>query len=152
MEAAFIRDLFQATSPEQPAVPWVEIAGMPEGQVAATLGEAAIYLSLCRFEAFSLSILEAMACGCVPVGFTGFGARLYTTDRNGLWVEEDDCIGCVEQLHRAVQVVTEGGPIYREILEAAGLTAREHSREALAARVLAFWRAYLESGKFPDCH
>ena len=99
LEAAFIRDLFRAGGRENRQIPWIEIAKMNESQVAAVLGESAIYLSLCRLEAFAQSILEAMACGCILAGFTGIGAREYTTARNGFWTEEDDCAGCVEQLH-----------------------------------------------------
>ena len=94
---------------------------MNESQVAAVLGESAIYLSLCRFEAYSQSILEAMACGGIA-GFTGIGAE-YTTARNGFWAEEDDCVACVEQLRGAVRLVAEGGPAYADMLDAANLTA-----------------------------
>ncbi len=150
LEAGFIRDLFRASKTEHSKLPWVEIAKLSEEQVAARLGETAVYLSLCRFESFSQSILEAMACGCVVAGFTGFGARQYTTTRNGYWADEDDCLDCVEQLGRAVRLVVEGGPAYRDMLEAAHFTARQHGRDVLAAQVVAFWKGYLETGRFPS--
>jgi Glycosyl transferases group 1 len=149
MEAAFIRDLFRAEAPENRRIPWIEIAKMNESQVAAVLGESAIYLSLCRLEAFAQSLLEAMACGCVVAGFTGIGAREYTTSRNGFWAAEDDCLDCAEQLRRAVRLVAEGGPAYADTLEAAALTARQHGRDVLGKRVVAFWKAYIETGRFP---
>jgi len=88
MEAAFIRDLFCADHPEFRNIPWVEIAGVSEHKVADILKHSAIYLSLCRFEALPLSILEAFVCGCVTAGFTGFGACqtvLAITRRRSLW-------------------------------------------------------------------
>ena len=74
MEAAFVQDFFRATHPEWRAIPWIEISGRAEKEVAALLKDSAVYLSLCRFEAVPLSIMEAFACGCVVAGFTGTGA------------------------------------------------------------------------------
>ena len=150
LEAGFIRDLFRGSPRDNRPIAWIEIAKMSESQVASVLGESAVYLSLCRFESFSQSILEAMACGCVLAGFTGIGARQYTTARNGFWAEEDDCVGCVEQLRAAVQLITDGGPAYADMLDAANLTARQHGREVLAKRVVAFWKTYLETGPIPE--
>ena len=147
LEAAFIRDLFRGGGGrEHRQIAWIEIAKMSESQVAAALGESALYLSLCRFESFSQSILEAMACGCIVAGFTGIGARQYTTARNGFWAEEDDCVACVEQLRAAVQLITDAGPAYADMLDAGNLTARQHGRDLLGKRVVAFWKGYLETG------
>ena len=144
MEAAFVQDLFRATHPEWRAIPWIEIAGRAETEVAAILKESAVYLSLCRFEAVPLSILEAFACGCVVAGFTGTGGREYTTTKNGFWAEEDDCLACAEQLARAVRLITAGGPAHSDMLEAAGIAASYYSRQRLAARLTEFWKKFLE--------
>ena len=107
------------------------------------LNESAIYLALCRFEALPLTILEALSSGCVTAGFTGFGARQYTTARNGFWAEEDDCIQCAELLGQAVELVTTRGPRYTDMLEAACITASHYRRERLAHSVVDFWRKFL---------
>ncbi len=150
MEAGFIRDLFLARNPDFSSVPWIEIRAATETQLAAVLRETAVYLALCRFEACPLTILESLLCGCITAGFTGLGGREYTTERNGFWAEEDDCVGCAEQLARAVRLVERGGAMYRDMLEAANLTARQYSRQALAKRLAAFWHAFLASGTFPE--
>ena len=144
-EAAFIRDLFQATYPEFRKLPWVEVAGVAEQKVAELLKQSTIYLSLCRFEALPLSILEAFACGCVVAGFTGFGAREYITVNNGFWAAEDDCLDCVEQLARAVRLVAAGGSMHGDMLEVAHLAANYYNRERLARRLVEFWRAFFNS-------
>lgn len=148
LEAAFIRDLFRADNPEFRSIPWVQISGLSEQKVAEVLKDTAVYLSLCRFESVGLTILEAFACGCATAGFTGFGAREYTTAKNGFWAAEDDCLDCVSQLTRAVRLVTDGGPRYRDLLEAANISASYYSRERFVKRVVGFWRDYL-SGQFP---
>ena len=45
------------------------IHGQPERQVAAVLGEALVFLSFGHPEGCPLPPLEAMACGCVVVGY-----------------------------------------------------------------------------------
>ncbi|HUT14133.1 MAG TPA: glycosyltransferase [Thermoguttaceae bacterium] len=149
LEAAFIRDLFRAENPEFRSVPWVEISGVSEQQVARILKDSAVYLSLSRFESVSLSILEAMACGCVVAGFTGFGAREFATTQNGFWAGEDDCLECASQLARAVRLVSQGGSLHSGMLEAAHLAAGHYSRERFASKVVGFWRSYLGNGQSP---
>jgi len=148
MEAAFIWDLFCAKNPEFAAWPWVEIRGLPEKQVAAVLGESAVCLALCRFEALPMTILEALASGCVTVGFTGFGARQFTTARNGFWAEEDDCLQCAELLGHAVRLAISGGPRYADLLEAARETATYYSRERMDQSIVDFWKRYLAGKGF----
>jgi len=150
LEAAFIQDLFRAENPMFRDIPWVEISGVPTWTVAKILKESAVYLSLCRFECVPLTALEALACGCVTAGFTGFGAREYTTAKNGFWAIEDDCLDCVTQLTRAAQLVTAGGPSHREMLEAAHISASYYSRERFASRLVEFWKEYL-SDKSVSC-
>ncbi|WP_207102466.1 glycosyltransferase family 4 protein [Paracoccus shandongensis] len=49
------------------------IDGMPLSEVAAILGRARIFLSFSENEGFGLPPAEAMAAGCLVVGFTGGG-------------------------------------------------------------------------------
>ena len=118
--------------------------------MAAILKDSAVYLSLGRFESCPLSILEAMASGCIPAGFTGLGGRQYTTQRNGFWADEDDCIQCTEKLIQAVRLAIEGGPRRSDLLEAAHATASYYSRERMAQSVVDFWRRFLERPKAPE--
>lgn len=149
LEAAFVQDLFRAENPQFRSVPWVQISGVSESEVAGILKDSAVYLSLSRFEAAALSILEALACGCVVAGFTGFGARQYTTTNNGFWAADDDCLDCVAQLTRAVRLVADGGAAYRQTLEAANVSAGYYSRERFTKRTVEFWQCFLAGDEFP---
>jgi glycosyltransferase involved in cell wall biosynthesis len=60
-----------------PRVEWVEIHGLRREAVADMLATCRIFLSSGFPEGFGLPPLEAMASGCVPVGFTGFGGWEY---------------------------------------------------------------------------
>lgn len=148
-EAAFLRDFFRAVYPAHAAMEWVPIERATEQEVAAILKQSAVYLSLARFESYSQSILEAFACGCLTAGFTGIGARQFTTAANGLWVDEDDCVACADRLAEAVRLVIERGSAYREMVEAAVGVAMRHGREHLARRLVPFWQAFLREDAFP---
>jgi len=150
MEAAFIQDLFRAENPEWRTIPWIQMSDIPESKVAQVLGDSAVYLSLSRFESVGLSILEAFASGCASAGFTGFGAREFVTDANGFWAAEDDCLDAATQLVRAVQLVTDGGQPYSDLLESAHLSARYYSRQRLAKRIVEFWQGFLEGDGTSD--
>jgi len=143
MEAAFIRDLFRADNPPLAAVPWVPLANLSEREVARILGESALYLSLCRFEALSLSLLEALACGCVAAGFTGWGGRDYATSRNGFWAAEDDCLDAVAQLTAAARLVVEGGDRHCHLVADAVATAAGYSHERFLVHLADCWRKIL---------
>jgi hypothetical protein len=144
MEASFIQDLFRSDNPAFRSVPWVEVAGMDESEVARVLGESAVYLSLCRFEAVSLSALEALASGCIVAGFTGFGGRDYATSRNGFWAGEDDAIQCTEHLSKAVQVATEMGDRYHDMVESATLTSGCFGPERFQSELVLCWTGLLD--------
>lgn len=143
VEAAVIRDLFHADNPSWAAIPWVPLNKLSESDVARILGESALYLSLCRFEALPLSDLEALASGCVVAGFTGFGGRDYATSGNGFWAGEDDCLDAVGQLTLATRLAVEGGDRRRCLIENAQRTAALYSYERFGRQLTECWRDIL---------
>ena len=63
-----VRELVQRSYPE---VPWVEIDGLPEAEVAGRYRENKIFFAAQDLEGCPLTALEAMACGCLVAGFPG---------------------------------------------------------------------------------
>jgi hypothetical protein len=144
MEFGAIADLFRAAYPQFREVPWLYMQKAPEAQVADVMGRSAVFLSLARLEAHAMITLEALASGCIVAGFTGVaGGTDSATARNGFWAPEDDLMGCVDQLARAVQLAMDRGPVYEEMVAEGLRTAREYRREEAARRLLRFWRAAL---------
>ena len=144
VEAHFIYDLFLAEHGDLAKVPWVQIDGTTEAQVATALAKSAVFLSLSRFESFGLTTLEALASGCITAGFTGIGGREYTTSRNGFWVEEDDCLAAVAQLAEAVRLVKQAGPLHQCIVTEAIATAKRYSRKNFLEHLTRYWTTKLE--------
>jgi hypothetical protein len=70
----------------------VEIVGMNEAQVAAALGDAALFLSFSEREGLGLPPIEALASGCHVIGFTGIGGREIFDPRYAEAIPEDDVV------------------------------------------------------------
>jgi glycosyltransferase involved in cell wall biosynthesis len=116
---------------------WVEIAGMTAQGVAEALQGAHIFLATGFPEGCPLPPLEAMACGCLPVGFMGFGGADYMRQAlppkadpapfapwwplrkvgwcakntgNGLWSADADILGAALHLKTAAEWFLSGSP------------------------------------------
>lgn len=129
LEANFIRNaclsLLEATLPLE----WVAIDAMPHDAVEQILGESALFLSLSRLEGFGLPPLEAMAKGCLVVGFTGFGGREYARPNNGLWCGEDDLVACAHALAKGVGMIVQGDTAVDILVANAMATAAQYTLE-----------------------
>ena len=136
--ARFIRRAFQQRYPEFANIEWDEITGLTEAEAARRLRESAIFLSLSRMEGLGLPPLEAMSSGCLPLGFAGDGGKEYMTEQNGLWVEQEDMMGCVYALAEAVRVLDQPERLAAYLADGAR-TAGWYNMEGLESDLLAFW-------------
>ena len=102
VELKFIRNLFSTLYGQYDHIPWVSIDNMEEKDVAEVLGESALFLSLSLYEGFGLPPVEAMACGCVVVGFHGYGGLEYAKSDNGFWCEEGNIVECAWLLGQVI--------------------------------------------------
>jgi hypothetical protein len=166
--ATQIRQAFEALDEELAArCEWVEIAGMNARQVAEALGSAHVFLATGFPEGCPLPPLEAMACGCLVVGYMGFGGADYmrqaivpaddpapfapwwplrdvTWGGNGLFSADADVLGAALHLRTAARWQIERDPRLFPTLQHARATAQAYSLDVQRAAVLDLW-ARLES-------
>jgi hypothetical protein len=119
---------------ERPDVPWVEIDGVPEPEVARRLRANRVFFAAQDLEGCPLTALEAMTCNAVVAGFPGT-ARFphpYATTDNGFWARDRDVGGAVAAVGRAIDLTRNGGEAHRRMLEAGYATARRFSREVVS--------------------
>ena len=140
------------------SVNWLPIDGMDAHAVADTLRTCHVFLVTGFPEGCPLPPLEAMACGCLPVGFTGFGgwdymrqvqpAPRYTPwitlrpvawSGNGLWCADGDVLDAALCLQEAVQMVKDKGPVLKAALEAGQKTADAYSLDEQKKSILSLW-------------
>lgn len=136
-----IRRIFEERNPKA-HVQWVPIHGLDRPGVAEALGSCHVFLVTGFPEGCPLPPLEAMACGCLCVGFTGFGGWDYMRQiepdgyaphgyvphdvpwgGNGWWFADGDVLGVAWGLERALAVLGAGGKELAQILDNARRTA-----------------------------
>ena len=125
------------------------IDNVTEDEVARVLGESLIFLSTSHREGFGLPPAEAMAAGCVVIGYHGGGGREFFQDGFCRPVEDGDVVafvGAIEQtmrdFEREPEAVLARG-------RAASAFVREHyALEHEAKDVVAFWTRSLEARRW----
>jgi len=151
-----IKSIFESRNPGS-AVRWVEIAGMDAEGVAQTLRSCHIFLASGFPEGFSLPPLEALASGCIPVGFSGFGGWDYMRQLegatfepwwplrevpwsgNGFWSADADVLDAAFNLEKALSLWRDGGPLLDSALEAGQQTIRSYTIKEQEKAVLNIW-------------
>jgi glycosyltransferase involved in cell wall biosynthesis len=104
-----------------------------------------VFLALSRLEGFGLTPLEAMAAGCVVVGFTGIGGREYATAGNGFWVGEDDFPVCIDQLKAAIDLSQKESQARDNYFNACTKTLANYTPEIFRQKVKDVWAQILGS-------
>jgi hypothetical protein len=143
VEFGALHDLFAAKYPQWKQVPWAFAKEAGEAEVARSMGESAVFLSLARLEALGMTGLEAMASDCIVTGFCGLpGGTDSATLRSGFWAREDDMFDAARQLERAIAVAAEGGAVRDSMLAAGRETAARYRRAQVTDHLVAFWRGF----------
>jgi glycosyltransferase involved in cell wall biosynthesis len=110
--------------------------------VAERLREIDIFVLPSLSEGLSNSLMEAMACGCVPVASrVGGNPELVVDGRTGLLFGQGDVSHLAGQLARLV----ENAALRQQLAQAAAVFVRERfSRQAAGLAMAAIYRRYLE--------
>lgn len=124
----------------------VPIDGLNEGQVAQHLADCAIFLSFGTVEGCPLPPLEAMASGCVVIGYHGRGGREYFDPAFSYPVEPGDVV----TFARAIETVLAQEQKSPGMLEhlgkrAATYVVKHFSPEREEHDIVTAWRAVLGS-------
>lgn len=128
--AAFLRAAWSMAFPDLADAEWIEIDGLPHAQVLERLRQARYFVSLQHMEGLGLPALEAMAAGCLVVGFAGVGGNEYARPDNGLWVSDDDGLALLDALGAAVRRERETPDAFDAMRRAGQQTAARYSAAA----------------------
>lgn len=114
---------------------------LPRAEIARKLGQSRFFLSLQKRESIGFPAAEAMAAGCIVVGYTGLGGREYFDETTGIPVTEDDSFGLVQALEQAVAEY-ESAPHRLDALRqhAAREIRARYSPEGFDRGLLAAWK------------
>jgi hypothetical protein len=122
----------------------VPIQDRSEAEVAAVLKECLLFLSFGHPEGFGLPPAEALACGCLVVGYHGGGGREYFGPAGAYPVEVGDIIGFARTVEEVLRAYQENPAPLRERAERGAAWVREHySPEQEEKDIVECWRAIL---------
>ncbi|TBN38729.1 glycosyltransferase family 1 protein [Paracoccus subflavus] len=118
----------------------VSLDRMPQAEVARHLHDSLIFVSLMKEEALGFPGIEAMASGCIVVGYTGLGTEEYFTPQTGFPVREGDTAGLVMTVER-VAADYRRDPAALDALRrhASELVRSRYNPEAFRSTLLAAW-------------
>jgi glycosyltransferase involved in cell wall biosynthesis len=121
-----------------------EIRDRSRDEAAALLRESAFFFSFSAIEGFGLPPAEAMACGCITVGFHGRGGKEFFQPEFSWPIE----FGDIETYARTAEALlgqyrADPAPLREKGLEAARFIARRYPVEQEEADLIACWRQIL---------
>jgi len=117
-----------------------EISGRTERETAALLRESAVFLSFGHPEGFGLPAAEAMAAGCVVVGYHGYGGREFLTEDYGFPVAVGDVMAFADTVARVLEELEHDPDALARRVESASRFIKEHySPEREERDLVAIW-------------
>jgi SAM-dependent methyltransferase len=134
--------VFRSRFPEFGHVPFVPIDGVAHRDVPRVLSESACFLATSFPEGLARPPLEAMACGCLVVGFAGRGSLEYMDHLRNCYLAEDmDVLTAAELLGTALRSFQDGSAEPMQV--AARNTALRYSLEREEHTVTRYWSEFL---------
>lgn len=142
---------------------FVTLDKLPQPELAATLRTCQIFLSTGFPEGFGLPPLEAMGCGCIPVGFSGLGGFEYMRNPdcfpqlplftpafplnnahkpNGLFVADGDVSGAALALGCAIKLIHENNQLWHELRQNALETAQKYTEKSRVEHIKQIWKGF----------
>jgi hypothetical protein len=83
----------------------IAIENRTESEVADLLRTVQIFLSFSKREGFGLPPLEALACGCLVVGYTGFGGREFFRPPFATAIEDGDVVAFARTVENTIHLI-----------------------------------------------
>jgi len=88
---------------------------LPRTQISEMLQRSMFFISLQRNESIGFPAAEAMAAGCIVIGYTGLGGREYFTTETGIPVLEDDTLALVKAVEDTVTEYAEASERFDDL-------------------------------------
>lgn len=126
---------------------WAPFYRVPERTVARILKESLICLSFGHQEGNCLLNLEAMSCGCVVIGYHGYGGREALRRSFSYPVECGDILNFAKTIENVVKIYrTDRRRLAEQGRKASEFVAGEYSLKREEEDVVSFWNMVLARG------
>lgn len=123
----------------------VPIAGQSQAHVAQMLRESLVFLNLAVQEGFGLPPAEAMACGCIVVGYDGMGGREFLRAPFGWPVPSKDVVRFAQTVEEVLRLqASEPQRLEAQAQAGAAFIRETYPLEREAGDIVSFWRGLLQ--------
>ena len=130
-------------------IEFIEIKDLRIEDYAQILKESDIFLSTSIHEGIHWSILEAMACGCICIGYHGIGGKDYIVGagdkQNFILAESTNFIDLAEKLAGLVEMLNNNDTQIDTIRQNAFATAARYSPDFEVKTLLQFWETFFQA-------
>lgn len=123
----------------------VEIDSVSEERVAEILRESLIFLSFSHEEGWGMPASEAMASGCLVIGYDGFAGKEFFLTDHSYPVMQGDILSFSKTLERAInEYEINPKAVLDKGLKASEFILKEFSLEREEREVVSFWKEILQ--------
>lgn len=124
---------------------FIPIENKTESEVAKIMTESAIFLSFNHKEGFGLPPAEAMACGCIVIGYKGQGGKDYFNENYSYPIDDGDISTFGKTIEEVVTAFSKSENIMKiKAKEASNFILQEFSLENEEMDTLKVWREILK--------
>lgn len=118
-------------------IPFINI---PQERVASLMRESLIFLNFGNREGFGLPAAEAMACGCIVVGYHGWGGKEFFKPEFSFPIEDGDILGFASTVERIIRAYNNDTNYFgQQRATAAQFIADRYSREREEEELVKVW-------------
>ena len=126
---------------------FVKIENKSIEEYATVLKNSSIFLTTSAHEGINRSVIEAMACGCICIGYDGIGAKEYIRadgdKQNFIHVENMNYIELARKIEETYSRIENNNPKIALIRNNAIDTAAKFDTEIERESLLKFWKSFL---------
>ena len=135
--AAWLQQVLVARGEPFTGFDWMPLRELSEDEYARHLRETAVYITTNMQEGMNSSVLEAMACGCLVVGYSGVGGNVYMepegATQNCILVENGNVPALGRRLERVLRELAVDPKAYADVVLNGLVTARRYQNQAAEA-------------------
>jgi glycosyltransferase involved in cell wall biosynthesis len=122
----------------------VSFSGISQSEVSRIMQESAIFLSFGQYEGFGLPPAEAMACGCVVIGYHAGGGLEFFNPEFSYPIEYGDILGYAATIEQVIQSYdTEPEQMAIKSRAASEYVIKNYSKQQEETDIVNFWKGMI---------
>ena len=119
LSGEIIRTIIEKKAGPHQTYRWARLHDLTENQYAAELGTSAVFLATSPQEGMPTSVLEAMAAGCLVLGFSGVGGNDYMVGeghhQNCILIENGNYPALGKKLESALEILEDNPTAFQRL-------------------------------------